>query len=90
MKQPPYIVEVTTQDIERGKPFECRVCPVNIALERVTDRLCRTSSRICEIAGIDYILPYEAHKFISDFDRNNPVQPFTFTISELWTGKEQL
>jgi hypothetical protein len=79
-------IEVTQDDIEKGKRNQCNLCPVARAVKRVahiwgvgspgvypTERMAPLNS----IAD----LPYKARTFVCRFDNALPVKPFTFTLN---------
>jgi hypothetical protein len=81
-------VEVTAEDIRLGKPSSNCKCAVALALNRIPG----VSSAHVEfggatvtytLAGVTYDLafnlPEQASDFITAFDQEEPVEPFTFT-----------
>ena len=79
-------VEVTAQDIRRGKRGTCQLCPVAKTVKRVLGRGYRVS--ICDdiyvtavkgdIGEVSFNMPVEAQTFINNFDYGRPVKPFSF------------
>ena len=79
-----YMVEVTQRDIDDGEPRNCYMCPVALALQRVTGLSVDVDGPIL------YLFPMHASKllycyapvpvraFMNRFDTGKPVQPFTF------------
>ena len=76
-----YKIEVTEEDIRRGKPQSCCSCPVFRAIARTTGKavevLCKSIALGKEVEAA---LPEKARKFIEAFDDGRPVKPFTFTL----------
>lgn len=76
-------IEVTQEDIEKGKLGECSACPIALAMRRATGKPFEVGTDIYWL-GFDLrserMLPPEAALFVSDFDDKKPVQPFSFEI----------
>ena len=76
-------IDVTAEDISQGKKSSPCNCPVALALGRATERGVSVGSRgFCFFDEIlDRDLPDEVVKFIFAYDRNKPVEPFSFEVS---------
>jgi hypothetical protein len=77
-------VEVTQEDIDSGMPKICSQCPVALAMRRAEGRVWMVGYGVLELLQAPYSVvtaPTGVTQFISDFDRNNPVAPFSFTIN---------
>ena len=83
-------IEVTLEDINKGKRDNCRKCPVALAVQRVMPPgykadIDQDYISYLDKAGIYHILcnaPAKVTTFIKRFDAGKPVKPFTFTIKE--------
>lgn len=81
-------VDVTAEDIEAGKGHAGRACkcPVALAMARATkNKVYVSQTRWATILFDDkswqeFETPTEAAEFISKFDANLPVEPFTFEL----------
>lgn len=85
-------IEVTQDDIDGGMAYDAAHCPVAIALRRQLD--CRNAHAAADFCNVFYLkdpnsrelysyqcdLPEEAKRFIEDYDKNRPVQPFVFEV----------
>ena len=77
------LIEVTAEDIRHGHAGDCSECPVAYASSRATGRHCLVGRRSMTVHGVAEVqLPWEARRFISDFDSLWAMkpQPFSFTI----------
>jgi hypothetical protein len=79
-----YTVKVTNRDIRLGVVGDYYSCPVALALKRVTRQIYGVGSQNIfkgeMIVGPSFRLPTKVAKFLSLFDKQKPVQPFTFKI----------
>ncbi len=80
------LVEVTQDDIDNGMRCSSVACPVSIAFLRrgcsmahVTYEYINTSN---DDFSVVYNVPTIVKEFIYRYDRNLPVQPFSFTIPD--------
>ena len=76
-------IDVTQEDIDRGKRSRPCECPLAIAASRATGRPCSVGlDRIGFDDGLalEWPLPDIAFKFRWDFDNGQPVQPFGFDL----------
>lgn len=79
-------VEVTAEDIERGKPRAACDCPVALAAGRVFESPHVGVFRVGDdldlfVLGFGQMRPSEEmRRFVDDFDAGRPVAPFTFTV----------
>ncbi len=76
-------IQVTQKHIDEGVPGECDRCPIALAMHdalklnvSVGDYDCWTDEYV------EVELPKEAKIFVHDFDRLEPVHPFSFEIDE--------
>lgn len=85
-------INVTQEDIERGKRRDCFSCPINRATQRTLGlKYIQTGRSQLHIHKEFKLLPHNnyqlinlppiAHKFIEYFDTGNRPQAFSFTIS---------
>jgi hypothetical protein len=82
-------VDVTATDIQSGKPGNCCMCPIALAVNRTlavgllcvsfNDSIMIRNDKRVEKATKAY-LPREATDFIDAFDNLASVEPFSFTI----------
>jgi hypothetical protein len=71
-------INVTADDIARGRPEDCHLCPVSLAIRRATGL---AVSVTVDTAVIDYATPWQAEVelpeaaglFVDDFDELRPV-----------------
>ena len=76
-------VEVTQADIDVGKPENCRLCPVALALKRATgmDWWVDTKFFAKQTFRNDFIkTPTRVAAFIRRFDRTHHGKPFHFRL----------
>lgn len=78
------IIEVTQADINKGRKADCRLCPIALAIKRVTG--CPVEVR-CHNYSKEWQhnwkqLPVVAREFILHFDRGDNTQPFQFEIED--------
>ncbi len=73
-------INVTQEDIDKGKQGDSCKCPVALALRRIHPGA-RVGSLTLFIAD-DWVesTPEVARKFISEFDNGRPVGPISFDI----------
>lgn len=78
-------VEVTNNDIRMGIRGSRCLCPVALAMHRVTNRICNASEASIEIEGnrkSHWVqTPWSASLFIVDFDDGKPVYPCSFDVA---------
>ncbi len=81
-------VNVTAQDISRGKRADCERCPIAIALRRICVGDFWVGDEIF-CADIRIKTPPKPLKFIAQFDAYRVVKPFTFTLNvpDEWVRK---
>jgi hypothetical protein len=83
------IVNVTMNDIRKGHRNACSNCPIALALHRI--KIFKNASVGSTFFGFwpkdstnplgeSVQLPYEAQRFIQDFDYGTPVTPFKFKV----------
>jgi len=78
-------IDVTLDDIMRGKRADSSGCAIALAAKRVLTRVNVSGETIYgeltpEGSFKIYDLPDEAKQFISNFDVGNPVAPFKFVV----------
>lgn len=77
-------ITVTQEDIDKGVISSCVACPIALAVGRFMPDsgfiVCANAIDFTSPLGDLIHLPIEAVKFISDFDKGRPVQPFTFEL----------
>jgi hypothetical protein len=80
-------VEVTAEDIAKGRRNDCNRCPIAIAIKRSAGCAFASAAPGVAFVSIDldggstrYRLPREASLFINDFDRYAGVDPFSFDM----------
>ena len=75
-------IQVTQEDIDRGIAGSCGRCPITLAIRRATSKNYYTG--VEDVFHMDYgpviRLPFEAIKFIKNFDSGNEVKPFEFEV----------
>jgi hypothetical protein len=77
-------IEVTAEDIVKGKRMDCGLCPVALAIKRATGTAFSVGYMTCCPAGgtvRDRLeLPAEARAFVHDFDCHMQTAPFAFDL----------
>jgi hypothetical protein len=82
-------IEVTQEDIDKGKRRQACNCPISLAVKRHTGARYVATFPLSGLNFIEndktYILPAEEDQesfttFVCDFDDGNPVEPFTFEL----------
>ncbi len=76
-------VEVTAQDIAKGRKFGCTTCPVALAVARVTGGQCYVGGGYLDVFGVYEVIEHtdRVAAFIEQFDGGEPVQPFEFDLT---------
>ncbi len=80
------LIQVTQEHIDEGIVYDCEVCPIALAINRLlklglktvivaTVIICNSDRELCRC---NY--PDEARDFINRFDRLDPVKPFSFEL----------
>lgn len=81
MKMKTITIEVTQEDIDKGKQGSCGRCPIALAAYRVMEgSFLVLPYAIFRLEGKSISLPDSAIEFIGLFDSGMPVKPFSFTI----------
>lgn len=79
-------IEVTQEDIRKGKRFQNDACPVALAVQRTLKRQAIIGDRLFSLynkRGLIYTygtLPKAVQLFINKFDNKEKVEPFGFTL----------
>jgi len=75
-------VTVTQQHIDKGVKGSCGFCPIALAIKEAfnTDYVLVASDLDIGESIRDFPTPEEVQQFYCDFDRGQPVQPFTFEL----------
>lgn len=81
-------INVTKNDIAKGKRGRTNSCPIALACKRVKELSCVKAvgglGLYTEITDGSFervsFLPTRAAKFVMDFDSGNEVKPFSFTV----------
>ena len=85
-------INVTKEDIARGRPRRPNSCPVALATQRALDA--SVSAGCIAVTGIEcsileehgeysyYALPDSARAFIKNFDNEKPGKPFRFAMKK--------
>ena len=82
-----FIIDVTQEDIDRGRRGKCMECPIALAAARATGRASAfTSHWAVNVDGADFdeidnATTPEIRKFIGDFDCGEKVSPFSFKMT---------
>lgn len=81
-------IHVTQRHIESGKPKDNHACPIALAVKsinteftRIPINSIRVGRHLIAINEEIYELPNIANQFITDFDKGEKVEPFTFAAS---------
>lgn len=81
-------ITVTAEDIANGKTCNSRECPIALAVRRIlTTALVGPCFILIEGVGVNeqdtrIVLPSVARNFVSMFDGDKKVEPFSFQIEE--------
>lgn len=72
---------MTQRNIDAGYANSCKSCPVALALRRVFHtKDVDVDSFFMTVKGRAYMVTMDVLTFMSDFDREQPVEPFTFYL----------
>ena len=82
------LINVTLEDIKSGEARSCEACPIALAAQRASsnyssdlhNRVLVSGNQIRLFRDNRYPIPVEAQCFISTFDSDDPVEPFSFTL----------
>jgi hypothetical protein len=75
-------IEVTQEDIDRGKKRDALCCPIALAMARATGRSWAIGCGVAvDEADTEVHLPEIAFRFESLFDFGKPVQPLSFEVN---------
>lgn len=77
-------IQVTQEDIDKGERGKACRCPVALAVKRETKTLAIVDRDCiyCELGYKRFANPLNVTKFIDDFDKALPVEPFEFELSD--------
>lgn len=82
-------VDVTQDDIDKGRPLSHMSCPIAHALNR---RLGTHDGRWA-VGGVhanntfaEIRLPIDAYRWLVDYDSGYDVEPFSFDVPDSWAG----
>lgn len=83
-------VEVTERDIVHGRTCDCKMCPVAIALHRLTGRVWHVSAEMAYEMGKGrrFRNPSEVSQWIRQFDLGQAMKPFTFEALIVEGGRD--
>lgn len=73
-------IEVTQEDIDRGRRGSCFECPVARAASRAVGAEVSTDRYLFYLPTAKIKTPTEVAKFIHAFDGGEPVAPFSFEL----------
>lgn len=79
------IINVTHEDIARGRRVFCDRCPIALAVQRATGNFNAGAGPRSIWFGnpvIHYGTPVSAAEWMLAFDRSEPVEPFSFALGE--------
>lgn len=74
-------ITITEEDIKKGKHRSCSSCPTALALQRTLGH--KRVSVLCTKVRVNtdwYPLPNEVQDFIIRFEKELPVEPFSFEL----------
>ena len=76
-----YTINVTALDIRRGKAGNADNCPIARAARRATrNRTLSVGTTVLSYGGREIKLPPRARNFVSAFDTEATVKPFSFKL----------
>jgi hypothetical protein len=75
-------VIVTQKHIDKGRRYDCFLCPISLALREVNPQSWKVTCSALTIRMGPYYFntPFVVQKFILAFDRNDDVSPFEFEL----------
>ena len=74
-------VDVTQEDINNGRKFNCIMCPVALAIKRaIRNPKVSVFSILARIDTEDYFFPKKVQNFIQNFDGSILVEPIKFEL----------
>ncbi len=75
-------INVTSDDIAKGKRGSACSCPIALAIKRATNQACHVGVRWYSFERdlTDMPLPRKAGEFVIAFDQKQPVEPFSFEL----------
>ncbi len=77
------LVTVKHEDITNGIPRSCNDCPIALALRRLfPEAAVHVAYHRIAIDDGRTVTPDIVRKFVKDFDRGRPVEPFEFPLPE--------
>ena len=87
-----HTITVTDEDIERGVRKSYKFCPIACAMRRKKWDVLAVIEQYAEIDvegdEVKFKLPYDAQKFIVNFDTGKEVAPFEFEVDIDYNGPE--
>lgn len=78
-------IKVTQADIEEGRPEDCHLCPVALAVARAFDvpqYAVSVDGLFITVNDVNYDPPKLVDEFIYAFDEGDKVIPFEFDLAE--------
>lgn len=78
-------ITVTQADIEEGRPYNCNLCPVALAVSRafrVPQHAVSVDGLFITVNDQNYDPPALVDEFIQAFDDGKKVIPFSFDLDE--------
>lgn len=74
-------IDVTQEDIDNGCPESYFRCPVALAISKIGEECISVGHVAIFIGGKVFRTPSEVKYFISLFDKNEKVKPFSFELN---------
>jgi hypothetical protein len=78
-------IQVTQDDIDNGVRLSGKLCPIALACLRTIGM---NYAEVFDLWGWCNDIPTEVQDFVLAFDRDLPVQPFSFTLPDSITTSE--
>lgn len=76
-----YIIDVTKEDIEAGKPREATSCPIALAATRAVGHQMYMGSSLLHSGDMQwFFVSPEVSGWIHDFDAGRDVEPISFEV----------
>jgi hypothetical protein len=75
-----YHIEVTAEDIAQGERSDCYACPIALAVKRATGKQVAACHAHVYVGDDKGLLSADARSFVTAFDHNEPVSPFSFDL----------
>ena len=76
-------LQITQDDINKGKRFDCSLCPIARAAKRYFNEMVNVSPQSIFVGNNCYRILRTGENFILDFDGGVPVEPIEIEIEQI-------